>query len=93
MYTVTFAGPARKGLRKHSRTGRIKREVFGAVVVCLEDNVPLPARYKDHKLTGAMSDLRECHLGFDMLMTYKRNELLHIVTVANIGTHQEIFGK
>ncbi len=92
MYLVTFASSARKGLRKHSRAGTIKTGAFDLALSCLEIGRPLPERYKDHKLQGDLSSSRECHLGFDMLMIYRRNEDLRLVTIEQVGTHSELFG-
>ena len=31
---------------------------------------PLPAKYKDHQLTGNLHDFRECHIEPDWLLLY-----------------------
>ena len=34
----------------------------------------LPAHYRDHALRGIMQGSRECHIGPDWLLRYKKNE-------------------
>lgn len=53
----------------------------------------LPPRFHDHRLQGALADSRECHIGFDLLVQYKRNETLRVVTIQRVGTHPELFGE
>ena len=50
----------------------------------------LPAKNRDHSLSGNYSDFRECHIEPDWLLIYKQegNELLLYRT----GTHSDLFG-
>ena len=50
----------------------------------------LPAKNKDHSLSGNYSGYRECHIEPDWLLIYKQegNELLLYRT----GTHSDLFG-
>lgn len=51
----------------------------------------LPAKYKDHALTGNYSGYRECHIEPDWLLVYEiRNEEL-ILILTRTGTHADIF--
>ncbi len=64
-------------------TGRFKRDfrlvskqgknliVLHDVMEMIVDEQPLPARYRDHKLTGNYIGRRECHLAPDWLLIYK----------------------
>jgi len=53
----------------------------------------LPINFKDHALQGSLSGKRECHIGFNLLVVYKHNEQLKVVTISGVGTHQELFGE
>lgn len=50
---------------------------------------PLPAKNKDHNLTGNYMGFRECHIAPDWLLIYKQagNELL----LDRTGTHSDLF--
>ena len=52
----------------------------------------LPDSFRDHQLKGELSIYRELHLGYDLLVQYRRNEEKQIITIAKIGTHTELFG-
>ncbi len=51
--------------------------------------VPLPAKNKDHNLTGNYIGFRECHIAPDWLLIYKQtdSELL----LDRTGTHSDLF--
>ena len=58
----------------------------------LREHGILPVSYRDHQLHGELSIYREFHLVDDLLVQYKRNEALRVITIAKIGTHSELFG-
>jgi mRNA interferase YafQ len=93
IYYVSLSALARKHLKKLSHSGNFNPEVFHRILQCLENREPLPERAKDHQLRGEFADYRECHLGFNLLLIYKQNDDLRVVTITNIGTHQELFGE
>jgi mRNA interferase YafQ len=51
----------------------------------------LPAKYKNHKLTGIYGDCFECHIESDWLLIYKilDDEMVLIATAT--GTHSDLF--
>ncbi len=61
------------------------------VVQLLGNEKGLPAKHRDHALTGNWKDFRECHIASDWLLIYQvdRKELA-LVLVAT-GTHGEVF--
>ena len=61
------------------------------VIRLLAENGSLPAKYKDHNLTGDWKGFRECHIRTDWLMIYAiRNEVLTL-TLARTGSHSDLF--
>ncbi len=52
----------------------------------------LPAKNKDHVLSGDWSGYRECHVDPDWLLVYKKEEHVLILTLFRTGTHSDIFG-
>jgi len=93
MYKIEFTNRARKKLRKYTKAKTIKPAVFNDVLEHLENDRVLPKRYQDHKLQGTLRELRECHLGFNLLMTYERDEQVRFIFITDIGTHPELFGE
>lgn len=61
------------------------------VVEMLADGKPLPAKYRDHSLSGNYADCRECHIKPDWLLIYQidGNELILYLT--RTGSHSDLF--
>lgn len=59
------------------------------ILVLLVDGVALPARCRDHPLSGEWKAYRDCHIEPDWLLIYKveGNDLYLVRT----GTHSDLF--
>lgn len=57
----------------------------------LSAGIPLPARFRDHKLQGDFKSCRDCHLEPDWILIYSvaKNEIIFERT----GTHSDLFKK
>lgn len=93
IYHISLSNSARKYLKKLKRSGAFNSVVLYALLQCLEQGNPLPEKYKAHQLRGELAHLRECHLGFNLLLLYKRNNEMRVITISDIGTHGELFGE
>ena len=60
------------------------------VMYCLQNRLPLPAKYKDHPLSGDWQGFRDCHIKNDLLLIYRISG--EILELARLNTHAEIFG-
>jgi len=55
----------------------------------LVEGGPLPARYKDHPLSGQWNRFRDCHIEPDWILIYKLDgDDLYLVRT---GTHSDLF--
>ncbi len=65
-----------------------------AMLLLIEDTVPLPPEWLDHALTGDWTNHRECHVGGDFLLIYRldSNGTEERVIFVRAGTHAELFG-
>jgi len=65
-----------------------------AMLLLIEDTVPLPPEWLDHALTGDWTNHRECHVGGDFLLIYKLDSsgAEERVIFVRAGTHAELFG-
>lgn len=93
MYEVRYAQGARKSLKRHQRGGSFPEDVFEELLALFICGKSLPIRFQDHALQGNMAMARECHLGFNLLVVYSRNEERKIVAILGVGTHPELFGE
>jgi mRNA interferase YafQ len=65
---------------------------LNAVVKLLSSSdKPLPAQYKDHKLSGEYEGYRECHIENDWLLVYKKEKNDLILLLTRTGTHSDLF--
>ena len=92
MYAIVLASHAQRSLRKYRKSGSFPKDKFKTALMCLREGKSLPISYQDHALKGELQSLREFHLGYDLLVEYRRNELEQTVTIRRIGTHSELFG-
>lgn len=92
MYLVVLSPRAKKSLRKYDHSGSFPKDKFKQVLLRLRECGSLPVNYRDHQLSGELSLYREFHIADDLLVQYKRNEELQIITIAKVGTHSELFG-
>ena len=61
------------------------------VIRMLADGETLPAKYRDHALTGNYSSYRECHITPDWLLIYEVRESELILILSRTGTHSDLF--
>ncbi|RDU54536.1 type II toxin-antitoxin system YafQ family toxin [Helicobacter sp. MIT 01-3238] len=62
-----------------------------SIITKLANDEPLEPKHKDHKLTGQYEGFRECHIKPDLLLIYKKEERVLILTCLAIGSHSELF--
>lgn len=60
-----------------------------AVVRLLAADTPLPPQNRDHPLSGAWADHRDCHIKPDLVLIYRKpdDESLELV---RLGSHSEL---
>ena len=61
------------------------------VIRMLADGETLPAKYRDHTLTGNYSGFRECHITPDWLLIYEVRESELILVLSRTGPHSDLF--
>ncbi|WP_195985998.1 type II toxin-antitoxin system YafQ family toxin [Clostridium sp. D33t1_170424_F3] len=58
-------------------------------LLCSEQ--PLPAKYRDHNLSGSYEGHRECHIMPDWLLIYKIERETLTLLLTRTGTHSDLF--
>jgi mRNA interferase YafQ len=71
------------------RFGKVLEAELRPVIAMLLEDIPLPARLRDHALTGDWADYRDCHIKPDLVLIYRLldNNILQLV---RLGSHSEL---
>ena len=80
----------KKSLKKMLRRGKDINKLE-AVVSILARGESLPARYKDHALSGDLAGLRDCHIENDWILLYYIEANVLVLTLSDTGTHSDLF--
>lgn len=90
MLDIVLSNQFKKDLKSAHKWG-LNLDLLNRVVDLLASQQPLPAKYRDHELTGDYKGFRECHIQPDWLLVYRidGNELM--LFLARTGTHADLF--
>lgn len=89
-YELEYGSKFLKDLKLAKRRGFNLGELK-TVTDMLQEGRRLPARYRDHTLTGNYKGYRECHINPDWLLVYKKKEAIRIISLYRTGTHSDLF--
>ncbi len=89
-YEIRPTTKFQKDLKRAQRRGYdISR--LTEVIKILAAGEKLPAKYKDHNLSGDHAGCRECHITPDWLLIYEIVEESLILYLTRTGTHSDLF--
>ena len=91
-YTVKPTSKFQKDLKKVQKRG-YDISLLTDVIKKLANGEELPARNRDHVLSGDYAGLRECHVTPDWLLVYEIRGDLLVLMLYRIGTHSVLFKK
>ena len=88
MGTPISGAQFRRDVKLAQKRGKKMAKLREIILLLVEGN-PLPARYKDHALSGEWTHFRDCHIEPDWLLIYKVDgDHLYLVRT---GTHSDLF--
>lgn len=90
MLTVDYSGKFKKDLKIMEKRGLDMRKIF-AVMVDLENEVPLQPKHRPHQLQGNYKGYLECHVEPDWLLIYHIDHEARELYFARTGTHADLF--
>jgi len=90
MYEIIATGQFKKDLKSAIKRG-YDMNLLNDVVDLLAKGQSLPARYKDHLLSGNWGKHRECHITPDWILIYRKEEDVLVLTLTRTGTHSDLF--
>lgn len=97
MRKIKFTSAYRRDFKKLSRSqyrdvlnGALKNDILARLI----QDAPLPAKYRDHALTGSWRGYRECHVLPDLLLVYcfigEAGDEEGALVLARLGSHAEL---
>lgn len=91
MYQIEFTNEMKQNVKLMRGRGKDLRKLT-EVLDILARGEQLPARNKDHQLTGNLRDFRECHIEPDWLLIYQVHDDILVLTATATGTHADLLG-
>ena len=92
MLRIEFTRRMKRDAKTMKKRGKDMKKLE-TVIDLLAEQKPLPREYRDHALTGDLSDFRECHIEPDWLLMYQIFDDVLILSLTATGTHADLFGK
>ncbi len=88
MFEIEYTKSFKKSFKKLSNEDKILTK---EIIKRLSNNEILEVKYKDHNLLGKYKSFKECHIKPDLLLIYKKQNNILILTLVEIGSHSDLF--
>ncbi|WP_103649901.1 type II toxin-antitoxin system YafQ family toxin [Campylobacter concisus] len=88
MLEIEYAKSFKKAFKKLNES---EKKLTKDIIWQLANNEELASKYKDHALIGSYKGFRECHVKPDLLLIYKKQNEILLLTCVEIGSHSELF--
>lgn len=76
---------------KLARKRNLDEEKLNEIIRMLSNGEKLPAKNKDHVLSGNYAGIHECHITPDWLLLYSIDSALYVLSLVRTGTHSDLF--
>ncbi len=90
MYQIVTTGRFEKDVKLSAKRGK-DLDKLKEIMCLLANGDALPARNRDHNLTGNYIHRRECHIEPDWLLIYKLDKDIQKIIFERTGTHSDLF--
>ena len=90
MLDLVTTAQFRKDLKRIRKRGYDLSKLDDVLQTLLREDL-LPAKRRDHALTGDYAGFRECHVEPDWLLIYAIDKGQLILTASRTGTHSDLF--
>lgn len=89
MLDIRYSTKFKKDFKTCVKRG-YKMSLLQQAIDTLRIPAPLPAKNRDHNLSGNYSGYKECHIEPDWLLIYKQTD--NELRLDRTGTHSDLFG-
>ncbi|MEN9599391.1 MAG: hypothetical protein RL596_1710 [Bacteroidota bacterium] len=90
IFDVVETTQFRRDIRMIKKRGKSLEKLKSVVTILLHDK-SLPAKNRDHQLTGNWKGHRECHIEPDWLLIYRINVEKNMLELVRTGSHSDLF--
>ncbi len=90
MFDLSITNQYKRDLKLARKRG-LDENLLDYIIQFLIQGKPLPAKNKDHALTGDYKGCRECHITPDWLLVYSVDNGINLLTLVRTGTHSDLF--
>jgi len=90
MFEIEITGQFKKDFKRMLKRGASPQK-FENIIGLLAAGTPLPAKHKEHLLTGNYAEHWDCHIMPDWLLIYKRDHINKVIQLIRTGSHSDLF--
>ena len=88
MLEIEYSKSFKKAFKKLNEN---EKKLTKDIIWHLANNEELASKYKDHALIGSYKGFGECHVKPDLLLIYKKQNEILLLTCVEVGSHSELF--
>ncbi|PAF42502.1 type II toxin-antitoxin system YafQ family toxin [Helicobacter sp. 11S02596-1] len=88
-YRIEFSSKFKKDYKKILKRG--DGGITDSIIEKLANGEVLEPKYRDHALIGNYEGFRECHILPNLLLIYKKDNDVLVLTCVRVGSHSECF--
>jgi mRNA interferase YafQ len=91
MRTIERSTRFKKDFKRELRSGAVSAFLnnLNIAIELLAMDTPLPARFRDHPLTGDWENHRDCHVRPDLVLIYRKPDA-ETLELVRLGSHSEL---
>lgn len=90
MYDIVFTSKMKKDVKLMKKRNK-NLNLLVDILDKLANGEVLPAKNKDHQLSGSWQGFRECHIEPDWLLIYRIDNSELILFATSTGSHSDLF--
>ncbi len=88
MRTIGRTSSFKRDYKREIRNARWSDQAFIEVISALANDISLPEKFRDHALSGAWNDHRDCHIRPDLVLIYRKSD--DQLQLVRVGSHSEL---
>ena len=91
MYELEFTKRFLKDVSRLKSNKYFKKEELEKVFKLLKSDKLIPSKYLNHKLQGDMLGMYDLHVQNDLVLIYKKDTRVKLISLMRLGSHSELF--